>query len=112
MIIPSTTVTVYRTDEASPPVNEYGDAVDSDIAVATKLPAWIEETTRTTRDPGSGQLLVINGFKVLLRPKVFEFRETDRLVDEHTNLVYQVETVGITSGFASTNIRLFCTLVR
>lgn len=108
MIIPSTTISVLRGEG----FDEYGDSTDLDTVVARGLPAWIEETTRSTMDPGTGQRLVLNGYKVLLRPRVFAFEETDRIRDERTDLVYQVETVGITSGFASTNIRLFCTIVR
>lgn len=110
MIIPSTTVTVLR--DTGPLSDGWDDLPETDTVAAVGLPAWIEHTERRTIDPASGRAVVINGFKVLLRPRVFAFRESDRIKDERTGQVYQVETVATTSGFMNENIRLFCTQVR
>jgi hypothetical protein len=108
MIIPSTTVTVLRGDGAA---DEYGDPTDADAAVAAGLPAYLEVGTQRQYNPETGMTATLDGFKVLLRPHVFDFHPTDRITDDRTGLTYQVETVGVTAGFMNENIRLFCTRV-
>lgn len=111
MIIPSTTIKVLRGDESSPAVDGYGDPVDVDTVVASGLPAYLEVGTQRQYDPETGMVVSLDGFKVLLRPHVFDFKQTDRIIDERTGETYQVETAGITQGFMNQNIRLFCTKV-
>lgn len=112
MIIPSTTITVLRTNEASPPVDAWEDATESDTVAASGLPASIEEQTKRKSDPGSGSVTMVEGFRVSLRPRAFDFATADRIRDERTGLVYQVETVGSsTPGLMQSCIRLFCTRV-
>lgn len=115
MIIPSTTVSALRTNEASPPVDAWGDAVEADTVVASAMPAWVEQATARRMDPASGRMVTIEGWKVLLRPISglgYTPAETDRLKDERTGEVYQVETVYKTTGFMNKNVRMFCTQVR
>lgn len=113
MIIPSTTVSVLRTNESSPPVDDYDDAVDSDTVVATGLPASITPKSRRTYDPGSGQHTIINEYVVDLRPHAFEFTERDRVRDDRTGTVYQVETVETSAAMLMQEvIQLTCSLVR
>jgi hypothetical protein len=111
VIIPSTTVSVLRGNESSPAVDGYGDPVDVDAVAASGLPAYLEVGTQRQYDPETGMTTTLDGFRVLLRPRVFDFNPTDRIVDERTQLTYQVETVGTTQGFMNQNIRLFCTRV-
>lgn len=115
MIIPSTTLSALRTNEASPPVDTWGDALDSDTVVASAMPAWLEQATARRLDPASGRMVTIEGWTVLLRPISalgYTPAATDRLKDERTGEVYQVETVYKTTGFMNKNVKLFCTQVR
>lgn len=112
MIIPSTTITVLRTDELDPPLDEFGDPTDSDTVMAVGLPATITAQQERTRDPGSGQVTVIDWFLIELRPRVFVFTERDRVKDERTGIVYQVENVRTSSAMLMQEaIQLRCTAV-
>lgn len=115
MIIPSTTLTALRTDESSPPEDGWGDAIESDTVIISGMPAWLEQATARRMDPASGRMVTIEGWRVLLRPITglgYTPAETDRLKDERTGEVYQVETVYKTTGFMNKNVKLFCTQVR
>ena len=94
MIIPTTTVSVLRVDEDNPPTDEWGDPVDvPDTVVASKLPATVQPVNSAYFDPGSGQVLTRQLWSVTLRPGAFAFQATDRVKDENTGEVYQVEDV-------------------
>lgn len=93
MIVPTTTVSVLRGDESNPAVDEWGDPIDSDTVVKSGLPASIVPVNSTRFDPASGQLLTRQLWSVSLRPRVFAFQPTDRVRDDETGDVYQVEDV-------------------
>jgi len=93
MIVPTTTVSVLRGDEDNPAVDEWGDPIDVDTVVKAGLPAAIQPTSSTRFDPGSGQLITRQQWSISLRPRVFAFLATDRVRDEATGDVYQVEDV-------------------
>lgn len=115
MIIPTTTVTVLRTDEDDPPRDAWGDPLDSDTVPAggAALPATREGTRRRTLDPASGQMQVTTEWGFQLDPGVFAFVETDRVRDDLTGEVFQVEDVDQSpSGLMQGVINLRCTLVR
>lgn len=113
MIIPSTTVSVLRTDQTNPPLDGNGDPVDSDTVAVSGLPASITPWNQRTLDPASGQYVVVNKFQIQLRPQAFEFTEHDRIQDERTDALYQVENV-ITSAamLMQEAITLRCSQVR
>jgi hypothetical protein len=113
VIIPSTTVTVLRTNEDAPPADDYDDAVESDTEVATALAACITPKSKRTFDPASGQVTVIEQFEIAFRPRAFEFTERDRVRDDRTGKVYQVESVTTSSAMLMQEaIRLTCSMVR
>lgn len=93
MIIPTTTVSVLRGDETNPAADAWGDPVDVDTPVASALPASITPVSTTYFDPASGRQLQVRNWAVTLRSGAFAFRTTDRVRDETTGDVYQVEEV-------------------
>jgi hypothetical protein len=110
MIIPSTTVRVLRSVLS---VDGFGDPVDTDTVLVANLPACITPKTERTFNPASGQVTVINTFLIELRPKVVVFTERDRVVDERTGTVYQVENVATSSAMLMQEvISLTCSVVR
>jgi hypothetical protein len=112
MIIPTTIVSVLRGDEDNPAVDEWGDPIDSDTTVAIRLPAAIRAVNSTTFDPGSGQRISRQSWAISFRPRAFDFRVTDRVVDEETGQVYQVETVDVSPARLMQGvIHLYCTQV-
>jgi hypothetical protein len=112
MIIPNTTLTVLRTNEASPPLDANGDPVDSDTAVATGLPATVTEKQQRSYNPASGVTAYRDVYLIELRPSAFTFTERDRVRDERRGTVYQVENVALSPAqLMAGNIRLTCSLV-
>lgn len=113
MIVPSTTITHLRGDEDNPATDVYGDAVDTNTAVRAGIPACITAASRRTYDPVSGRTLVVNGFNVALRPRSGSFEESDRIQDDRTGDIYQVETVSVSPPMLMQEVTtLFCTVVR
>lgn len=111
MIIPNTTITVFRNSGTT--ADDWGDEIDQDTPAAVGLPASIETKQKRTFNPGSGQHTIMDGFQISLRPRAFAFGERDRVKDERSGLVYQVETVsGDAPGLMPQPIKLFCTKVR
>jgi hypothetical protein len=105
-------VDVLRTDEDNPPVDGFGDPVDSDTVVLADLPAEVDRATIRRRDPTSGRILTLEGFEVAVRVTPgFTFEATDRLVVKRTGDVLQVETVDQVRGPAGRRTLLMCTRV-
>lgn len=112
MIIPTTTVKVLRGDENAPAVDAWEDPIDSDTVVKAGLPASIRAVNSTTFDPGSGQRISRQSWAISFRPRAFTFAVTDRVVDETTGAVYQVETVDQSPARLMQGvIHLYCTQV-
>lgn len=112
MIFGTTRVDVLRTDEANPPVDGFGDPVDSDTTVLAGLPADIQRMTIRRQNPTTGRLLTIAGYEVSVRITTgFTFQPTDRLVDTRTGDVLQVETVDAETGPTGRYTVLGCTQV-
>ena len=93
MIVPTTTVSVLRGDEDNPAVDDWGDPVDVDTVVKAGLAATIQPVNSTTFDPASGKRLTRQQWSISLRPRVFTFLVTDRVRDDATGAIYQVEDV-------------------
>jgi hypothetical protein len=112
MIFGNTRVDVLRTDEANPPVNGFGDPVDSDTVALAGLPADIQRATIRRQDPTSGRTLTVTGFEVQVRRTPgFTFQPTDRLKDKQTGDVLQVETIDEVRTPAGRKTLLMCTQV-
>lgn len=111
MIIPNTTMTLLRTAYPAPE-DDYGYPVDTDTEVWTERPAWLDAITVSTQDPASGAYVRVDRFVVLFRPPGPDIAESDRLRDDRTGQVYQVETVQVTRGLFNSNVKAVCTQVR
>lgn len=92
VFVPTTTVAVLSRDSTT---DSYGDEVESSAELAgfTALPAYIAGTSERVFDPVSGRVTVIEGVVIRLRPGAFTFAEHDRVRDNNTGLVYQIDTV-------------------
>ena len=90
--IPTTTVAVLSRTAAT---DSYGDEVESDAVLAgfTDLPAYISEISERAFDPTTGRATVIEGVSIRLRPNAFPFAPHDRVRDNTTGIVYQIDTV-------------------
>jgi hypothetical protein len=109
VIFGSTRVSVLRGDTGVP--NGFGDLQDTDAPAVTGLPAWVAQGSLTRRDPADGQLLTLSGYWVEVRASTpFDFQPTDRIRDEKTGTVLQVETIRRATGFAGARQRIFCTM--
>lgn len=103
MFLPNAWVSVYRDTPAKQTVDAWGQQVDDPAptaatADATGLPAYISQSTQRVADPGSGTVTVVSLYKIRLRPRAFTFASSDRLKDERTNAVYQVNAVNDNIG--------------
>lgn len=109
MIFGSTTVDVLRTVTPAP-TDSYGDPVETDDVALAGLPVDIADATRTRRDPADGRLVTIAQFKVTVRASCpFEIKPTDRLRDNRTGQILQVETISTTTAWAGRRRQLTCT---
>jgi hypothetical protein len=107
MIFGSTRVDVLRSIDTE---NGRGDPVESDDVALAGLPVDIAERTKTRRDPANGHLVTISGVDVAVRASCpFVFKATDRLRDQRTGAVLQVETITTARSFAGRRRVLFCT---
>jgi hypothetical protein len=109
VIFGSTTVSVLRGDTGTE--DGFGDIQDVDTVAFAHVPAWTEQGQITRRNPANGALITLTGVWVNLRPS---FRgaivETDRLKNERTDEVLQVETIRTLTGFGGSRRRIFCTV--
>lgn len=87
MFIPNARVSLLR-GEASE--TEYGSPVLSMVPIRTGLDASIVESSRETTSPETGRSYVVNRVQGLL-PRGTDVRENDRLQDEDTGYVYEVQ---------------------
>lgn len=107
MIFGSTKVDVLRSVDTE---DGRGDPVESDDVALAGLPVDIAEGTARRRDPADGHMVTLNGYNVAVRASCpFVIKETDRLRDQRTGQVLQVETVSYSRGFAGRRRVLFCT---
>jgi hypothetical protein len=88
VFVPTTTVAVLRGTDTDP----YGDEVDTSTAVATGIPAAVTELTEQGFRRVTGRAGVVEGFSIRVRSGV-DVVEQDRLRDERSGAVYQVESV-------------------
>lgn len=111
--IPNTTVRVERDNTTEPgtgaPVVEgYGPDPSNWTPVATGAPAYVYEDTQTTSDPATDRMTITEVVVVRLRPDA-PVQDRDRLVDERTGQIYQVDQLtqeGSVVGLA--DIRATC----
>ena len=109
MIFGSTRISVLRGDTGTE--DGFGDVADTDTAAIAHVPAWIEQGRLTRRNPADGQLVTLSGAWVNLRATLpFEVKAGDRILDEHTSDVLQVETIRTMTGFGAHRRRIFCTM--
>ncbi len=96
VFIPNTTVRIERDNTREPGtgtvVEGYGPDPSNWTPVATGAPAYVYEDTQTTNDPSSGRMTIREVVAVRLRPGA-PVRDRDRLVDERTGAVYQVDEI-------------------
>jgi hypothetical protein len=109
VIFGSTRISVLRGDTGTE--DGFGDVQDTDTPAIEHVPAWIEDGSISRRDDASGQRITLSGFWVALRATLpFEIVATDRIKDEHTGDVLQVETIRTDSGWGGKRRRIFCTM--
>ena len=109
MIFGSTTISVLRGDTGAE--DGLGDVQDTDDVAIAGLPAWVEQGSLSRRDDASGQRITLSGYWVSLRASTpFQFQATDRIRDERTGDVLQVETIRADRGFGGKRQRIFCTM--
>jgi hypothetical protein len=107
MIFGSTKVDVLRSVDTE---DGRGDPVESDTVALADLPVDIAEGTARRRDPADGHMVTVSGFNVAVRASCpFVFTSSDRLRDQRTGQVLQVETISYARGFAGRRRTLFCT---
>ena len=111
--VPNTTVRIERDNTSAPAtgapvVDGYGPDLSNWTPVATGAPAYVYEDSQTTSDPATDRLTITDVTIVRLRPDA-PVQDRDRLVDELTGLIYQVDTLsqeGSVVGLA--DIRATC----
>ena len=96
VFIPTTTVRVER-DNGTPPatgtyVPGYGDDTENWTPVATGAPAYLYEDEQRTWDPSTSRMTVREVTRFRARPDLV-LKDRDRIVDEVTGSVYQVDTI-------------------
>ncbi len=94
--VPNTTVRVER-DNTSPPgtgveVEGYGPDRSNWTPTATGAPAYLFEDSQRTWDPAAGRMTVREVVVIRLRPGT-DVQDRDRLVDERTGSIYQVDSL-------------------
>lgn len=100
----TTTVTVFRGTAS----DRYGDEIDTDDIVDTKVPASILELPPTGGRPASGRKDTPRRYTLRIGKRV-ELQQDDRIRDERTGLTYYVTTLGPESarvGLGSTRADL------
>lgn len=109
MIFGSTVISVLRGDTGTP--DGFGDVADTDTPAFEHVPAWVEQGSLTRRNPANGQLVTLAGAWVNLRASFHEeILPTDRIKNERTGEVLQVETIRTLTGFGASRRRIFCTM--
>lgn len=109
MIIPSTTIAVMRLNAPAIP-DDYAPE-PAWQTVATGVPVWLSEKDQKTFDPVSGRTTIVEQWVLLLRTGSFRPTETDRIEDERTGTLYQVDQVQETTGLFARNIECRCSRV-
>jgi hypothetical protein len=109
VIFGSTHISVLRGDTGTE--DGFGDVQDTDTPALEHVPAYVEQGSLTRRDPANGQLVTLSGYWVAVRAGLpFEFKPTDRIKNEQTSEVLQVETIRVSPGFGGGRRRIFCTM--
>lgn len=86
----TTTVSVIR-GTASDAYEEYGDGVDTDEVIATRLAASILELPATGGRPAAGRADTPRRYALRIW-RVLELRQNDRIRDERTDELFYVTT--------------------
>ena len=95
--IPNTTVRIERDNTTTPAtgnpvVDGYGPDLSNWTPVATGAPAYLFEDEQRTWDPAAERATIREVVVVRLRPDA-PVQDRDRLVDERSGSVYQVDTI-------------------
>lgn len=95
--VPNTTVRIERDTAGEPgpgaPVVEgYGPDRSNWTPVATGAPAYVFEDEQRTWDPAAGRQTIREVMVIRLRPTA-PVQDRDRIVDERTGAIYQVDTI-------------------
>jgi hypothetical protein len=81
----TTVVSILRGEET----NDYGDTVDSQVAVASGIPAAIIESTRRVYLPAEGAHRIVRSFAARM-PANTTVLKGDRLRDQRTGATYKI----------------------
>lgn len=108
MLIPaSTRVSISRAVQT----DAYGDPVDIDsVPLYTGVPCTIALNSRATQNPASTTPRQVSWFSCVV-PHGTDIRDDDRIVDEATGVVYDVEGVNPLPSFGVRG-DVWCTLTR
>lgn len=94
VFVPTSVMDVQRGSST----DAYGDAIDTATTVATGLPAAVSEEGGVGRGqqrryrPAENRTTLVETFSIRLRPDA-DIREGDRLVDQRSGAVFQVQDV-------------------
>jgi hypothetical protein len=96
VFIPNTTVRIERDNTSEPGtgtvVEGYGPDPSNWTPVATGAPAYLYEDSQQSYDPTTDRRTIREVTVVRLRPNA-QVQDRDRLVDESTGSMYQVDTI-------------------
>lgn len=96
VFIPNTTVRLERDNATTPAtgtvVEGYGPDPSNWTPMVTGAPAYLYEQDQRTFDPATERMTIREVTVIRLRPDV-PVQDRDRLVDERTGFVYQVDTI-------------------
>lgn len=94
--IPNTTVRIERDNVSDPGsgthVDGYGPDPSNWTPVATGAPAYLYEDSQNTYDPSTDRVTIRKVVVIRLRPDA-PVQDRDRLVDERSGFIYQVDTI-------------------
>lgn len=111
---PNAVLSVFPNLEAAESTDAWGYPVDdpdpaAPTAAKSGMYAYVTQTTKNVYDPGTGQVTRIAQFTVRCRPGAWKFQEDDRIRDERTGVMYQVNGVKDNTGVVQrTDIVLTC----
>jgi hypothetical protein len=103
--VPNTTVRIERNNSApvtGTAVEGYGPDLSNWTPVATGAPAYLHEDSQTTWDPTADRKTIREVTLIRLRPDA-QVQDRDRLVDEQTGAMYQVDTITTESSTVGVN---------
>lgn len=108
--VPNAVLSVFPNLADTEGTDDWGYPVDNpnpDVSIAAKTGIYALITQgsgvssmagQTVNDPGTGNVTVVTKFVIRCRPGAWDFQPDDRVRDERTGLIYQVNNVKANAG--------------